>query len=70
MPFALNTRLLELVEAHLPVPRWHGLRVVAADASKMQLFLHDVTGRMVREAIAAACSITCFQIIPVMAASH
>jgi len=51
---ALNTRLLELVEARLPVPRWHGLRVVAADASKMQLFLQDATGRMVREAIAFA----------------
>lgn len=51
---ALNSRLLELVHAHLPIPRWHGLRVVAADASKMQLFLQDATGRMVREAIAFA----------------
>ena len=51
---ALNVRLLDLVEARLPVPRWHGLRVVAADASKMQLFLQDATGRMVREAIAFA----------------
>jgi hypothetical protein len=50
----LNIRLLELVHAHLPIPRWHGLRVVAADASKMQLFLQDATGRMVREAIAFA----------------
>jgi hypothetical protein len=51
---ALNTRLLELVEARLPVPRWHGLRVVAGDASKMQWFLQDATVRMVREAIAFA----------------
>ena len=33
-------------------PRWHGFRVVAADASKLQLFLKDATGRKVREAIA------------------
>jgi len=51
---ALNSRLLELVQALLPTPRWHGLRGVAADASKLQLFLQDATGRMVREAIAFA----------------
>lgn len=51
---ALNTRLLALVQDHLPVPLWHGLRVVAADASKLQLFLQDATGRRVREAIAFA----------------
>lgn len=51
---ALNTRLLALVQEHLPVPRWHGMRVVAADASKMQLFLQDATRRMVREAVAFA----------------
>jgi hypothetical protein len=51
---ALNTRLLELVQARLPVPRWQGLRVVAADASKMRLFLQDATGRQIREAIAYA----------------
>ena len=50
----LNDRLLSLVETHLPVARWHGLRVVAADASKLTLFLKDVTGRKVREAIAFA----------------
>lgn len=50
----LNTRLLTLVHEHLPVPLWHGLRVVAADASKMQLFLQDATGRRVREAVAFA----------------
>lgn len=51
---ALNARLLALVQEQMPVPRWHGLRVVAADASKVQLFLQDATGRMVREAIAFA----------------
>lgn len=48
----LNQRLLDLAHAHLPIPRWHGLRVVAADASKVKLFLQDATGRKVREAIA------------------
>lgn len=50
----LNTHLLGLVQKHLPTPLWHGLRVVAADASKLQLFLQDATGRQVREAIAFA----------------
>lgn len=50
----LNQRLLELVTAYRSIPLWHGLRVVAADASKMQLFLQDATGRCVREAIAFA----------------
>lgn len=48
----LNQHLLALVEQHLPVPRWQGFRLVAADASKLQLFLKDATGRKVREAIA------------------
>lgn len=51
---ALNTRLLALVHECLPVPLWQGLRVVAADASKLQLFLQDATGRRVREAVAFA----------------
>lgn len=50
----LNERLIALVEAQMAVPRWHGLRVVAADASKLRLFLDDATGRSVREAIAFA----------------
>lgn len=50
----LNARLMALVEAQMATPRWHGLRVVAADASKMRLFLEDATGRSVREAIAFA----------------
>lgn len=48
----LNQHLLGAVEQHLPVPRWRGFRLVAADASKLQLFLKDATGRKVREAIA------------------
>lgn len=50
----LNRRLLELVELHLPTPRWQGFRLVAADASKLQLFLRDAVCRKVREAIAFA----------------
>jgi hypothetical protein len=48
----LNQQLLAEVAQHLPVARWRGFRLVAADASKLQLFLKDVTGRKVREAIA------------------
>jgi hypothetical protein len=48
----LNTILLNLIEARMRFPRWHGFRVVAADASKLQLFLKDATGRKVREALA------------------
>lgn len=48
----LNQQLLAVVEQPLPVPRWCGFRLVAADASKLQLFLKDATGRQVREAIA------------------
>lgn len=50
----LNRRLLSLVDELAPSPRWHGLRVVAADASKLRLFLQDATGRKVREAVAFA----------------
>jgi len=49
---ALNTTLLHLIETRLSLPRWRGFRVVAADASKLQLCLKDATGRKVREAIA------------------
>ncbi|MGY6275037.1 hypothetical protein [Methylomonas sp. MgM2] len=41
----LNRQLMKLVTKHLDVPRWNGLRVVAADGSKMRLFLQDVTRR-------------------------
>jgi hypothetical protein len=48
----LNRHLMGEVAARLTVPLWHGHRVVAADASKLRLFLDDATGRCVREAIA------------------
>lgn len=51
---ALNARLLALVHERLPIPLWLGLRVVVADASKLQLFLQDATGRRAREAVAFA----------------
>ena len=50
----LNAHLIGLVEAQLDTPRWHGLRVVAADASKLRLFLADACGRCIHEAIAFA----------------
>jgi len=48
----LNDELLRLVDEHLPEPpRWQGLRVLAADASKVRLTLLDSEGkRRVREA--------------------
>lgn len=50
----LNRRLIRQVSSRLAVPRWNGLRVVAADASKMRLYLQDISHRFVREAIAFA----------------
>jgi hypothetical protein len=50
----LNQHPLSLVESALAVPRWHGFRVVAGDASKLHLFLRDATKRQVHEAIAFA----------------
>ena len=44
----LNQRLLALVEQHIDVPRWHGLRVVAADASDVRLTARDATRRVIR----------------------
>ena len=48
----LNDELLRLVDSHLPeAPRWQGLRVLAADASKVRLTLLDAEGRRgIREA--------------------
>lgn len=48
----LNRRLIQLVFEHVAGPRWNGLRVVAADGSKMRLFLRDATGRAMRDVIA------------------
>ena len=50
----LNQKLMRLVMQHLDVPRWNGLRVVAADGSKMRLFLQDATRRAVRDVVAFA----------------
>lgn len=50
----LNEHFLRLVTGEVTVPRWHGLRVVAADASKMRLFLSDACRRCTREVIAFA----------------
>ena len=33
----VNQKLMALVEAHLGFPRWHGLRVIAADGSAVRL---------------------------------
>jgi hypothetical protein len=46
----LNRCLLSLVEQHVGVPRWHGLRVVAADASDVRLTSRDVTRRVIQYA--------------------
>ena len=35
----LNQELIRLVEEHLPIPRWQGLRLVAADGSAVRLTL-------------------------------
>jgi hypothetical protein len=48
----LNQRFMTLVSDNLNIPRWNGLRVVAADASKMRMFLQDASHRFVREVIA------------------
>lgn len=50
----LNARLMALVQGLRATPRWHGLRVVAADASRLRLFLNDATGRSMQEAMAFA----------------
>jgi hypothetical protein len=44
----LMQHLLELVDRHLAIPRWHGLRVVAADASDVRLTTLDATRRVIR----------------------
>lgn len=50
--------LLSLMDQHLPMPRWRGFRLVAADASTLQLVLQDVTGRKVNEAVALMVSLS------------
>jgi len=48
----INTRLIALVEKHLGVPRWRGLRVVAGDGSKVRLTLLDKGVRSIAEGVA------------------
>ena len=50
----LNQKLIALTSQNIDIPRWNGLRVVAADASKMHMFLQDISRRCVREVIAFA----------------
>jgi Transposase DDE domain len=50
----LNQQFIMLVSSHLTLPRWNGLRVVAADASKMRMYLQDATHRFVRDVSAFA----------------
>jgi hypothetical protein len=50
----LNLHFITLVSTHLTTPRWNHLRVVAADASKMRMYLQDASHRFVREVIAFA----------------
>jgi Transposase DDE domain len=50
----LNQQFITLVSKHLTTPRWNGLRVVAADASKMRMYLQDASHRLVREVSAFA----------------
>jgi len=47
----LDDRSLALVVEKRCVPCWRGLRVLAADASKLELLLQDATARKVSEAI-------------------
>jgi Transposase DDE domain len=44
----LTQHLLALVEQHIGMPRWHGLRVVAADASDVRLTTRDATRRVIQ----------------------
>ncbi len=48
----LNQKLIGLTEENIQSPRWRGLRIVAADASKLLLSLKDATARKAHEAIA------------------
>lgn len=50
----LNDYLLELIFEFIEIPRWNGLRVVAADASKMQLFMKGAAKRRTMEVSAFA----------------
>ncbi|MGF6872679.1 hypothetical protein OKW35_002151 [Paraburkholderia sp. MM5477-R1] len=44
----LTRHLLALAEQHIGMPRWHGLRVVAVDASDVRLTSRDATRRVIQ----------------------
>ena len=48
----LLRQLVGLIEAQCPSPRWHGLRIVAADASKVRLTLQKNKVRTLVEGVA------------------
>lgn len=49
----INQRLISLVEEHLPLPRWRGLRVVAGDGTAVRLtLLNDEGLRHIVQAVA------------------
>jgi hypothetical protein len=50
----LLSQLVVLIEAQCPSPRWHGLRVVAADASTLRFTKQDHNVRSVVDAVAFA----------------
>ena len=47
----INRQLIALVEEHLPIPRWHGFRVVAADGSKVRLTMMKEGVRSIVEGV-------------------
>jgi len=52
---AVNSELLRLIEQSVGIPRWCGLRVLAADGTKLRLTLLDKEGRRtIRELFALA----------------
>ena len=53
----INHHLIALVEQHLAIPRWRGLRVVAADGSKVRLTLMKEGVRSVVEGVAFGLSL-------------
>lgn len=48
----VNRHLMDLVETHLPTPRWHGLRIVAGDGSKVRLTVMSEGVRSIVEGMA------------------
>jgi len=48
----VNRHLMDLVAEHLPIPRWRGLRVIAADGSKVRLTVMKNGVRAIVEGVA------------------